>query len=73
MEQIAKLPICRSKLTHRHPSLHARLVAWVERHYRDRLAPEDLADPQLLDESRRALDELTRILGLPSLYPFQGA
>ncbi|HEY8493818.1 MAG TPA: N-succinylarginine dihydrolase, partial [Myxococcota bacterium] len=54
-------------------ALHARLVAWVERHYRDRLAPEDLADPQLLDESRRALDELTRILGLPSLYPFQGA
>ena len=54
-------------------ALHARLVAWVERHYRDRLAPEDLADPQLLDESRRALDELTGLLGLPSLYPFQGA
>jgi succinylarginine dihydrolase len=25
----------------------------------------------LLDESRRALDELTRLLRLPSVYPFQ--
>ncbi len=49
------------------------LEAWIRRHYRDRLAPADLADPALLDESRRALDELTRILGLPAIYPFQGA
>ncbi len=51
--------------------LHARLVAWVERHYRDRLEAADLADSALLDESRTALDELTGILGLGSLYPFQ--
>lgn len=51
--------------------LHARLVAWVKRHYRDRLAQRDLADPALLRESRRALDELTQILGLGSIYPFQ--
>ncbi|MBL9214268.1 MAG: N-succinylarginine dihydrolase [Opitutaceae bacterium] len=50
---------------------HARLAAWVRRHYRDRLAPRDLADPQLLAESQRALDELTRLLGLGSIYPFQ--
>jgi succinylarginine dihydrolase len=50
---------------------HAELADWVERHYRDRLRPEDLADPQLLDESRAALDELTRILDLGSIYPFQ--
>ena len=31
----------------------------------------DLGDPQLLDESRRALDELTRLLRLPPVYPFQ--
>ncbi|MEO8537131.1 MAG: N-succinylarginine dihydrolase [Betaproteobacteria bacterium] len=52
-------------------ALHASLDAWVRRHYRDRLAPADLADPALLDESRRALDELTGLLRLPSVYPFQ--
>jgi succinylarginine dihydrolase len=53
-------------------ALYERLVQWVQRHYRERLAPDDLADPQLLDESRRALDELTRLLGLGNLYRFQG-
>lgn len=52
-------------------ALHAELVAWVERHYRDRLAPADLADPALLSESRAALDELSRMLGLGNVYPFQ--
>ncbi|MEM5385522.1 N-succinylarginine dihydrolase [Paraburkholderia phymatum] len=52
-------------------SLFTRLDAWIEKHYRDRLAPLDLADPQLLTESRTALDELTQILGLGSLYDFQ--
>ncbi|MFG1495099.1 N-succinylarginine dihydrolase [Saccharospirillum sp. HFRX-1] len=47
------------------------LNAWVDRHYRDRLTQADLADPQLLLESRTALDELTQITGLGSLYPFQ--
>jgi succinylarginine dihydrolase len=49
----------------------AKLDAWIEAHYRDRLAPADLADPKLLVESRTALDELTQILGLGSLYDFQ--
>ena len=52
-------------------ALAAELDAWIRRHYRDRLAPADLGDPALLDESRRALDELTRILRLSSVYPFQ--
>jgi succinylarginine dihydrolase len=52
-------------------TLFARLDAWIERHYRDRLAPADLADPALLTESRTALDALTQILGLGSLYDFQ--
>lgn len=47
------------------------LEQWVCRHYRDRLHPDDLADPALLDESRKALDELTRMLGLGSVYDFQ--
>jgi succinylarginine dihydrolase len=52
-------------------TLFASLDAWIERHYRDRLSPGDLADPALLDESRTALDALTQILGLGSLYDFQ--
>ncbi|EKT4468904.1 N-succinylarginine dihydrolase [Pseudomonas putida] len=52
-------------------SLYDTLVQWVDKHYRDRLGEADLADPQLLDECRTALDELTRILKLGSVYPFQ--
>lgn len=52
-------------------ALFSTLNQWVERHYRDRLAQDDLADPQLLIESRMALDELTQILGLGSVYHFQ--
>src|SRR5690554_1890697 len=52
-------------------TLYDELVAWVERHYRDRLAPDDLADPQLVDETFTALDELTRILQVGPVYPFQ--
>lgn len=48
--------------------LYAKLVPWVERHYRDRLEPKDLADPQLAIECAAALEELERILGLPGLY-----
>ncbi len=52
--------------------LHAKLADWAGRRYRDRLAPADLADPALLDESRAALDELTGLLALGSdFYPFQ--
>ena len=52
-------------------TLYRRLMDWVEQHYRDRLTEADLADPQLLDESRTALDELTQLLGLGPVYPFQ--
>lgn len=47
------------------------LRRWVRRHYRDELRFDDLADPRLLDETRTALDELTRILRLGPIYPFQ--
>jgi succinylarginine dihydrolase len=47
------------------------LDVWVRRHYRDRLTPADLADPGLLDESRRALDELSTMLRLGRVYDFQ--
>lgn len=53
------------------PSLYDSLTGWVEKHYRDRLSETDLADPQLLTECRTALDELTQILKLGAVYPFQ--
>lgn len=52
-------------------ALYHTLRDWIERYYRDRLSSTDLADPQLLDESRTALDELTRVLGLGSIFCFQ--
>jgi succinylarginine dihydrolase len=52
-------------------SLYDDLVAWVNRHYRDSITAADLADPQLLSECRDALDDLTSILQLDSLYAFQ--
>ena len=53
------------------PATIAALRDWVERRYRETLAPGDLADPKLLRESRDALDELTRLLGLGAIYDFQ--
>jgi succinylarginine dihydrolase len=52
-------------------TLFVTLNNWVDRWYRDQLTQADLADPQLLREGREALDELTRILDLGSVYPFQ--
>lgn len=52
-------------------ALQIALEAWVNQHYRDRLSLADLADPQLLDETRRALDELTQLLQLGAIYEFQ--
>jgi succinylarginine dihydrolase len=51
--------------------LYEELKAWIERNYRERITPQDLADPSLLHESRAALDELTKILSLGSIYEFQ--
>ncbi|MGL5741379.1 MAG: N-succinylarginine dihydrolase [Legionella sp.] len=47
------------------------LEQWVLKHYRTQLNEADLADPHLIDEVFYALDELTQILKLGSLYPFQ--
>jgi succinylarginine dihydrolase len=52
-------------------ALFERLNIWVDKHYRDELHEKDLADPQLLIESRNALDELTQIMHLGSVYEFQ--
>lgn len=47
------------------------LEAWVLKHYRTQLIAADLADPQLINESLQALDELSQLLKLGSIYPFQ--
>ena len=52
-------------------TLFNQLNGWVDRHYRDRLTQADLADPLLLREGREALDQLSQILNLGSVYPFQ--
>ncbi|MEK7672311.1 MAG: N-succinylarginine dihydrolase [Patescibacteria group bacterium] len=52
-------------------ALYGELTEWGNRNYRDRLMPGDLRDPNLLVESRTALDELSQILKLGSVYDFQ--
>jgi succinylarginine dihydrolase len=52
-------------------ALGVELEAWVRKHYRDELVAADLADQQLAAESLRALDELTQLLRLGSVYDFQ--
>jgi succinylarginine dihydrolase len=51
--------------------LYESLKEWINKHYREKLSSEDLADPKLLEESREALDELSRLLGLGNIYSFQ--
>jgi succinylarginine dihydrolase len=53
------------------PALYDQLVQWVHRHYREKLHPDDLGDPMLLDESHVALEDLTNILQLGPIYEFQ--
>lgn len=51
--------------------LYEQLIRWVERYYREQLTLSDLADPKLLSEGQEALDHLTAILKLGSIYSFQ--
>jgi len=46
-------------------ALYEAVRAWILRHYRDRVAPADLGDPEFFDENRRALSDLSAILNLP--------
>jgi succinylarginine dihydrolase len=51
--------------------LYSQLSMWIEKYYRDTLVAEDLLDPLLSQEVFTALDELTQLLRLGSIYPFQ--
>ena len=46
-------------------ALYERLTGWVNSHYRDELAPDDLRDPDLITEVDAAFVELQDILQLP--------
>lgn len=52
-------------------TLYNQLERWIVKYYRESISPPDLADPLLLQESRTALDELTGILAIGSIYDFQ--
>jgi succinylarginine dihydrolase len=51
--------------------LYHRLRHWIQKHYRDELTLESLGSPNLLREVRDALNELSQILELGMIYPFQ--
>lgn len=51
--------------------LYSELVQWINKHYRDEIAPKDLANPHLAEEIKMALDELTQIMNLGNIYDFQ--
>lgn len=51
--------------------LFEELEAWIKKYYRDRVAPGDLGDPDLMQDSFAALDALTQILEIGSIYDFQ--
>ena len=73
-----RVPLNTAELSAMHPqvlvneALLNTLDQWVDRHYRCALHVNDLRDPTLVLEAHTALDELTRILHLGPLYPFQG-
>jgi succinylarginine dihydrolase len=46
-------------------ALYEAVRDWILRHYRDRVTPADLGDPDFFDENRRALGELSTILNVP--------
>lgn len=45
-------------------SLFNSLCQWIEKHYRDRIAPKDLYDPLLVRESQAAMVELYSLLNI---------
>ncbi len=46
-------------------ALYQDVRSWIERHYRDRVSPADLGDPDFFEENRRALSALSTLLDLP--------
>ncbi len=63
-----RVPLTEDELGRVHPGIRltpgriTQLEQWVDTHYREQLAPADLADPQLLDEIGRAHAALDLLL-----------
>lgn len=72
-----RVPLSQKELNAMHQDLLVsdellkHLEQWIMKHYRTQLHADDLMDPSLIDESCTALDELTQLLNLGSIYPFQ--
>ncbi len=45
-------------------TLYEAVRAWISKHYRDRVTPADLGDPDFFEENRRALSELSTLLNV---------
>lgn len=52
---------------------YTQLKDWINKYYREELTIKDLRDPDLLNESQNALNDLTQILKLGTIYSFQKA
>jgi succinylarginine dihydrolase len=46
-------------------TLYEAVRTWIGKHYRDRVTPADLGDPDFFEENRRALSELSTLLNVP--------
>jgi succinylarginine dihydrolase len=46
-------------------TLYDAVRAWILRHYRDRVTPQDLGDPDFFAQNQRALSELSTLLNVP--------
>ena len=72
-----RVPLQQHELAAIHPGILINeatlntLDLWVDQHYRNRLAEDDLNDPSLHYECFSALDDLTSRFGFGSIYPFQ--
>lgn len=55
------------------PEKEAQLNGWITKHYRDRLAFDDLRDPLFIRELNEAYEALEPIIGLPGYYTRQMA
>ena len=72
-----RVPLQQHELAAIHPGILINeatlntLDLWVDQHYRNRLAEDDLNDPSLHYECFSALDDLTSRFSFGSIYPFQ--
>lgn len=72
-----RVPLNEQELSNMHQgvlvtdNLLDQLEQWVHKYYRTQLCADDLDDPALIDECLSALDALTILLKLGSIYPFQ--